>query len=50
MPEDRIEEIKEIFKENEEEKTISEIKEKYGDRFSWEELRLYKASISQKTS
>ncbi len=44
LPEDRLRELAEIFIGFNEE-TVSPLKEKYGDRFTWDELKLFHASI-----
>ena len=44
LPEDRIQELAIIFKGFKGD-TVGELKEKYGDLFTWDELRLYKASL-----
>ena len=44
LPEDKILELTEAFKGYSEE-SISPLKEKYGEKFSWNELRMFKASI-----
>ena len=43
LPEDKIMELTEAFKGYKEE-SVSPLKEKYGDKFTWEELRMFKAS------
>ena len=45
LPEDKILELTEAFKGYKEE-SVSPLKEKYGDKFTWEELRMFKASLS----
>ena len=45
LPEDKIEELTEAFKGYNEE-SISPLKEKYGEKFSWNELRMFKASLN----
>ncbi len=45
MPEDKIQQLTEAFYGYKEE-SISPLKEKYGDKFSWEELRMFKASLN----
>jgi len=47
MPEDKILELTEAFKGYKEE-SVSPLKEKYGDKFTWEELRMFKASLTIK--
>jgi len=44
LPEDKIRDLTEAFQDYKEE-SISPLKEKYGDKFSWEELRMFKASL-----
>ncbi len=48
LPQDKLKKLASAFKEYSGE-GLGEIKEKYGDEFSWEELRLYKA-VLQKNS
>jgi uncharacterized protein YpbB len=43
LPEDKILELTAAFKGYKEE-SVSPLKEKYGDKFTWEELRMFKAS------
>lgn len=45
LPEDKIQELTDAFYGYKEE-SISPLKEKYGDKFSWEELRMFKASLN----
>ncbi len=45
LPADKIQELTEAFYGYKEE-SISPLKEKYGDKFSWEELRMFKASLN----
>ena len=45
LPQDTIAALEVVFKDAEEE-TLTEIKQKTGDRFTWGELRLYRAGIS----
>ena len=45
LPEDKIKDLTEAFYGYKEE-SISPLKEKYGDKFSWEELRMFKASLN----
>ena len=45
LHEDKIRDLTEAFQDYKEE-SISPLKEKYGDKFSWEELRMFKASLS----
>jgi hypothetical protein len=44
LPEDKIEELAKIFKGFKGD-TVGELKEKYGEKFTWDELKMYKASI-----
>jgi len=44
LPEDKIQELAKAFKGYKEE-TLNGLKEKYGDTFTWDELKLYKASL-----
>jgi len=44
LPEDKIDELANAFKGYKEE-TLNGLKEKYGDKFTWDELKLYKASL-----
>jgi len=44
LPEEKIKQLKKAFKGYKGE-SLNEIKEKYGDEFSWDELRLYKSSL-----
>ena len=44
LPDERIREIAVIFKGYEEE-SLTPLKEKYGDKFTWDELKFYKASL-----
>jgi uncharacterized protein YpbB len=44
LPEDKILELTEAFKGYSEE-SITPLKEKYGEKFSWNELRMFKASL-----
>lgn len=46
LPEDKIAGLTEAFKGFEGE-SLSELKEQYGDEFSWSDLRLFKASLKQ---
>ena len=41
---DKIEELAAAFKDYKEE-TLNPLKEKYGDKFTWDELKMYKASL-----
>lgn len=45
LPEDRIEKLAEIFKGYKEE-SLNPLKEQYGDAFTWDELKLFKASLN----
>ena len=45
LPEDKIQELTEVFHGYKEE-SVSPLKEKYGEKFSWEELRMFKASLN----
>jgi hypothetical protein len=45
LPENKIKELTEAFYGYKEE-SISPLKEKYGDKFTWEELRMFKASLN----
>lgn len=45
LPEDKIQELTEAFYGYKEE-SILPLKEQYGDKFSWEELRMFKASLN----
>ena len=45
LPEDKISELKAAFKDFKGE-SLGELKEIHGDKFSWDELRLYKASLN----
>ena len=47
LPEDRIEKLSEIFKGYTEE-SLNPLKEQYGDKFTWDELKLFKASLNVK--
>jgi uncharacterized protein YpbB len=44
LPEDKILDLAEVFKEYNGE-SVSPLKEKHGDKFTWEELRMFKASL-----
>jgi hypothetical protein len=44
LPDDRIQELAEIFKGFTGD-SVGELKEKYGDKFTWDELKLFKASL-----
>ncbi|MBF4472765.1 helix-turn-helix domain-containing protein [Flavobacterium sp. HJJ] len=45
LPEDKILALTDAF-EGYAEESVSPLKEKYGDKFSWEELRMFKASLN----
>ena len=45
LPEDKILELTDAFKGYSEE-SVSPLKEKYGEKFSWNELRMFKASLN----
>jgi hypothetical protein len=45
FPEDKLSALTEAFAGYKEE-SVSPLKEKYGDKFSWEELRMFKASLN----
>ena len=45
LPEDKILDLTEAFKGYKEE-SVSPLKEKYGEKFTWEELRMFKASLN----
>ena len=45
LPEDKITQLKAAFKDFKGE-SLGELKEIHGDTFSWDELRLYKASLN----
>ena len=44
MPEDKIQELAKAFKGYREE-TLNGLKEQYGDKFTWDELKMFKASL-----
>jgi uncharacterized protein YpbB len=44
LPEDKIQELAEAFKDYKEE-TLNGLKEQYGDKFTWDELKMFKASL-----
>ncbi len=44
LPEDKIEELTKIFKGNKQD-SLSELMEKNGDKFTWNEMRMVKASL-----
>lgn len=46
LPEDKIEQLAAAFKGYNEE-SLNALKEKVGDRFTWDELRMFKASLNQ---
>ncbi|REG98880.1 helix-turn-helix domain-containing protein [Flavobacterium aquicola] len=45
LPEERVLALSDAF-EGYKEESVSPLKEKYGDKFSWEELRMFKASLN----
>jgi len=45
LPDDKIQQLTEAFMGYKEE-SVSGLKEQYGDQFSWEELRMFKASLN----
>lgn len=45
MPEDKLQELAEAFKGYKEE-SLNGLKEKYGEKFTWDELKMYKASLN----
>ena len=45
LPEDKIEELQKLFYGYKEE-SLTPLKEQVGDAFSWEELRMFKASLN----
>ena len=45
LPDDKIQELTEAFYGYKEE-SISPLKEKYGEKFTWEEMRMFKASLN----
>jgi uncharacterized protein YpbB len=45
LPQDKIEELTEAFRYYKEE-SLNGLKEQHGDKFSWDELRMYKASLN----
>lgn len=49
LPEVRIQELAEIF-EGYTEESLSPLKERHGDRFTWDELKLYKAGLTAATA
>jgi len=44
LSEEKVQELSEIFKDYKEE-SLNGLKEQYGDRFSWDELKMFKASL-----
>ena len=46
LPEDKIQELAKAF-EGYNEDSLNPLKEKYGDRFTWDELKLFKASFGR---
>ena len=44
LPEEKIQELSEAFKGYKEE-TLNGLKEQYGDKFTWDELKMFKASL-----
>ncbi|MCG2610407.1 helix-turn-helix domain-containing protein [Flavobacterium sp. SM15] len=44
LPEDKIDELRLVFKDYNGE-SLGELKDRHGDKFSWDELRLYKATL-----
>ncbi|MGL2962609.1 helix-turn-helix domain-containing protein [Flavobacterium sp. RSB2_4_14] len=44
LPEDKIQELAQAFKGYKEE-TLNGLKEQYGDKFTWDELKMFKASL-----
>lgn len=44
LPEDKIQELAQVFKDYKED-TLSPLKEKVGDEFTWNELKMFKASL-----
>jgi uncharacterized protein YpbB len=45
LPQDKIEELAEVFKHYKEE-TLAPLKEQLGEKYSWDELRMFKASLN----
>jgi uncharacterized protein YpbB len=45
LPEDKLNDLSDAFK-NYTEETLTPLKEKFGNKFSWEELRMFKASLN----
>ena len=48
LPEDKITALAKAF-EGYTEETVSPLKEKFGDTFSWEELRMFRASLNKRS-
>ena len=44
LPEDKIEALRLVFKDYQGE-SLGELKDRHGDTFTWDELRLYKATL-----
>lgn len=44
LPEDKIQELAQVFKDFNGD-ALGELKEQYGDKFTWDELKMYKASL-----
>jgi uncharacterized protein YpbB len=47
LPEDKLLELGKAFKGYKEE-TLNDLKEQYGDKFTWDELKMFKASLNLK--
>ena len=47
LPEDKLLELEKVFKGYNEE-TLNSLKEQYGDKFTWDELKMFKASLNIK--
>jgi len=47
LPEDRIQQLAKAFNGHEKD-TLQSIKERHDEQFSWDDLKLYKASLSAK--
>jgi len=47
LPDDKFEELRVAFQDFKGE-SLGELKEIHGDKFSWDELKLYKASLVKK--
>ncbi|TGD58635.1 helix-turn-helix domain-containing protein [Flavobacterium humi] len=45
LPEDKIIELRNVFN-NYTEETLNPLKEKYGDKFTWDELKMFRASLN----